>query len=537
MATENCATELIGLLLSLSVHHPGAPVLCFVDEQTKGHIEALSAPLRIHLQLFVELGAYAGKDRPQMEREGIFKRFTIVKADVIQKALELYSDTLFLDSDIVVCAPIDGIDKTKQLGLSPHYIRKSDTDKYGFYNAGVLWTNQKSLPEKWRELVPESRFFEQACMELLPATFSSFELPIQYNMSWWRLHQSDEPASKIATYFSPGKGQILYKSNPIRFVHTHFLQRKVDAATSSFNSLIMNLMLQAGMYKELTIIGRIMNEKWRIHISKQPMGGHWIHTNDSFRELAVLLYKKNKDIDLVYDDTKNIVLEPSVMLYDRDTLQWFYTPDMRPIAKLYLGNCDMEVDGEVVKKAGFQVSPWIYWPRRPMILEMLLLKGEADRGFAARPIESLFIGNFENAVQQRFRTSEDWSKSIMEFHLTGGTQHKFSPKDYLLKLAQAKYGLCLRGYGVKCHREVELMAFGTVPIVTPNVNTTSYLEPLVEGVHYVRVKTPEEIPGVLASVSQDQWQTMSTACKDWYRRNVHSDSMWKTFLGQLLYQA
>ena len=146
MATENCATELIGLLLSLSVHHPGAPVLCFVDEQTKGHIEALSAPLRIHLQLFVELGAYAGKDRPQMEREGIFKRFTIVKADVIQKALELYSDTLFLDSDIVVCAPIDGIDKTKQLGLSPHYIRKSDTDKYGFYNAGVLWTNQKSLP-------------------------------------------------------------------------------------------------------------------------------------------------------------------------------------------------------------------------------------------------------------------------------------------------------------------------------------------------------------------------------------------------------
>jgi hypothetical protein len=267
------------------------------------------------------------------------------------------------------------------------------------------------------------------------------------------------------------------------------------------------------------------------------MEGHWIHTNDSFRELAVLLYKKNKDFDIVHDNTKNIVLEPSVMLYDRDTLQWFYTPDMKGIAKLYLGNCDMEADGEVVKRAGFQASPWIYWPRRPMILEMLLTKGEGNRGFSERPIESLFIGNFENAVQQKHRTSQDWSKSVSEFHLTGGTQHKFSPKDYLLKLAQARFGLCLRGYGVKCHREVELMAFGTVPIVTPNVNTTSYLEPLVEGVHYIRVSTPEQIPETILSISPEQWLRMSNACKDWYMRNIHSDNMWKTFMGHLLYQA
>jgi glycosyltransferase involved in cell wall biosynthesis len=119
--------------------------------------------------------------------------------------------------------------------------------------------------------------------------------------------------------------------------------------------------------------------------------------------------------------------------------------------------------------------------------------------------------------------------------LTGGTQHKFTPKDYLLKLAQARFGLCLRGYGVKCHREVELMAFGTVPIVTPHVDMTSYLEPLKEGIHYVRVKGPEEVPETLAKISAEQWQIMSTACKDWYMRNIHSDSMWRTFMGHLLY--
>jgi hypothetical protein len=535
MATENCANELIGLLLSLSVHNPGAPMVCFVDAGTKKKIESLSAPLRLQLHLFEELGPYAGKNRQQMEAEGIFKRFTIVKADVIERALELYPDTLFLDSDILVCAPIEDIDHTKQLGLSPHYIRKRDTEKYGHYNAGVLWTNSKSLPNKWRELVPSSRFFEQACMEQLPEFFSTFEFPIQYNMSWWRLHQADEPPQKVASYFTAEKGRIFYKGQPIRFIHTHFVTSKIDVYIETFNSLMKQLMTAAHMYKELTIICRIANDKWRIHVPKQPLPYPWEHPNDSFREHTLLLYKKNADVDIVHDNVYNLVLEPSVMLYDRDTMRWFVPQTMQGITKVYLGNCNMEGDALAVRQAGFEVSPWIYWPRRPAFVEHLLGKGVGGKGFTERGIESLFIGNFENAVQQQYRTSDNWNAYVQEFHLTGGTKHKFTPVQYLEKLADARFGLCLRGYGVKCHREVELMAFGTVPIVTPHVNTTAYQEPLVEGKHYVRVETPEEIPRVLASVTPEQWSTMSAACKDWYMRNVHSDSMWRTFMGRLLY--
>ena len=53
-------------------------------------------------------------------------------------------------------------------------------------------------------------------------------------------------------------------------------------------------------YKEIIIIDRIVNNKWILQIPKQPMQGLWKHNNDSFRELAMLSYDKNKDINIVF---------------------------------------------------------------------------------------------------------------------------------------------------------------------------------------------------------------------------------------------
>jgi hypothetical protein len=535
MATANCANELIGLLLSLSVHHPTTPVVCLVDTPTKEQIESLSAPLRCPLLLHTVLDPYNGKDRKQMEREGVWVDFQMMKSRAIDIALESYADTMFLDSDIFLFNPIQCIDSSKQIGVSPHYIRKRDTDKFGYYNGGALWTRDKTVPAAWREFTKTSRFYDQASIEDLARTYSFFEFPEQCNVSWWRIVQAEESIESMIKCIGVSGNQVLYKKKPICFVHTHFYPNTTDPSLLIFNNLIIASLTRARRYKELTILGRTMWGKWRIHSPKQPMPAPWNHTNDSFREELILLYKKNKDVEIIADETHNLVLEPAVMLYDRDTINWFVPTEMGSIAKVYLGNCNMEEDATIVRQAGFEVSPWIYWPRRPIFVEHLLGKGVGSKGFTERGIESLFIGNFENAVQQQFRTTADWGSFVQEFHLTGGTKHKFTPPQYLEKLAEARFGLCLRGYGVKCHREVELMAFGTVPIVTPHVNTTAYQEPLVEAVHYVRANTPEEIPRVLAAVTPEQWTTMSANCKAWYMRNVHSDNMWRTFMGRLLY--
>ena len=66
------------------------------------------------------------------------------------------------------------------------------------------------------------------------------------------------------------------------------------------------------------------------------------------------------------------------------------------------------------------------------------------------------------------------------------------------------------------------MALGTVPIITPDVNMSSYANPPIENIHYFKVQNPEQITQVIQSVSEKQWTQLSLNCINWYRSNVHS---------------
>ena len=114
-------------------------------------------------------------------------------------------------------------------------------------------------------------------------------------------------------------------------------------------------------------------------------------------------------------------------------------------------------------------------------------------------------------------------------------KHKFSQQEYLNKISRSKFGLCLRGYGSKCHREVELMAFGTVPIVTPEVSITSYMDPPIKGVHYFVAENPSEFKNIVDTTSKEQWENMSKSCSEWYNRNVLSKNSWNSTIEYILY--
>lgn len=537
LATEKCKDELLGLLLSLSCHHRKQPVICLCDDITRNYIEQCShsCPIELNIIWNESLNPYKGKNRAQMEEDKSWTEFQMMKTVAIDCALELYPDTLFLDSDIIICNEIKCIDNTKDLGVSPHFIRKRDTDKFGYYNGGVLWTKNKNVPKDWRKFTETSRYYDQASIEDLARTYSKFEFNPNYNMSWWRIQQGDEPASKMVSYFSMNKSrQITYKGNPLGFIHSHFNRKEEQG----FNNLIISLLKQAGATysRELAIINRISTGKWQIHVPKQPQPRPWDHTNDSFREELILLYKKNSDIELLYDANKNLYLEPNILLYDRDTLDWMEWDRVvnKEIQCAFVGNCSL-ADIKLLRSKTLDAYPWIYWPRRPMILEKLISeKGLADKMWIERPIESIFIGNIENKVQGKYRSNTEWANVLGEYHCTQGSKHKFTQQEYLEKISSAKYGLALRGYGAKCHREVELMALGTVPIVTPEVCVNDYMEPLVEGVHFVRVNEPSELRAKLALIDEATWKKLSDSCKDWYMRNVHSNNMWKTFMGRFM---
>jgi len=437
-----------------------------------------------------------------------------------------------LDCDIIITGVIDDIDSSKDLGVSPQFIRKEFVDKTGYYNGGMLWTKNKTVPDDWIQFTENSRYYDQASIEDLVKKYSYFEFDENYNVQCWRLELSEDSPDKIAERFTSNIGgtDIYYNNKPIKCIHTHFN----DGRFKDFNNLITQHYIRAKHYKILAIIYRVINQMWVITVPKQPMIGIGKHNNDSYRELPVLMKVRNKDVDIQFsENTIHCWIEPNILTYDRDTLEWV-DAEVNHASLILLGNGDINIEGKHLDRY-CTVKPWIFWARKPMLLEKIL-KRNGILSWDERNIESVFIGNYENPVQEKYRVTENrWEDEITEYHCTRGKQYKFTHEEYLMKLRGSKYGLCLRGYGSKCHREVELMAFGTVLIVTPGVTTDSYMEPLIEGIHYIRVSNPSEISYKLSDITKEKWEEMSIACYEWYQRNVYSTNCWSNMISNILY--
>jgi len=533
ICTSNCAFELVGLLLSLSVFHPNERMFILCDTKTKEIIDNMTPQPRLQITWFVELDKYDGMNRQIMEQDKIFGEFLKNKMKVIKYALNETTDTMLLDTDIIITDTINDIDASKEVGLSPQFINQKYIIKTGFYNAGLVWCKSLDVCHTWEKYIDYSNHCPEQINMIELRKHSYFEFGENYNLQCWRLMLSVENPQQIANYIT-SSDKLYYKNKPLKFVHTHFLDKRFQ----QFNNLIIQHLSNAKMYKILAIIYRVIHNKWVLKIPKQPIQGLGRHNNDSYREIPILMKVQNKDVDVKYDDkTIHCWLEPNILTYDRPTLEWC-NQEITTSSLMLLGNGDVNVEGQHLKSKipTLNIRPWIFWPRKPMLLEKVL-KQKGILKYDERKVESIFIGNFENSVQEKFRkTTDSWDNVLTEYHCTKGQKHKFTHEEYLMKLRNSRYGLCLRGYGSKCHREVELMAFGTVPIVTPEVSVSSYMEPFIENTHYIFVKSPEELKQQITNMDEEQWKKMSFACYEWYQRNVHSKNCWNNMIKHILYK-
>ena len=519
--------ELLGFLLSLSLHHRNSRVVVYCDTETKQYIDSSTPTPALLIDWTINLDRWTKMDRGQMEREGVFGEFLEAKTHVLEEAIRRYGDSMFVDSDTVILDTLFVEDPTKVLGVSPQFITKTHVDRTGYYNAGLLWSSAAELPARWRELFAGSRYFEQAVIEDLAKEFPSFDYGDNYNLQTWRFHYGLESGQVIAAKIAPRNRRLMYGDKPLKFIHTHLRSPQFGP----LNNFLLQQMARASLYRELAIAMRVINDKWVVKIPQQPKPHPYDHTDDSFRELAPMWALKNTDVAVVKGREGQCWLAGGTMLYDRDTIGWV-DREVATALHVLVGNCDMSVDAQAFKAVGTTAQPWIYWPRRPSILES---KMEPSRGYKERQHSTMFLGNIENAVQGSHRENLGWEAVVDDYTCTKGTRHRFTQEEYLDRLRNARFGLCLRGFGSKCHREVELMAVGTVPIVTPSVCISSYADPPVEGVHFLRVSTPDDLHGVVNSVSEEKWREMSKSCVEWYKRNVHSENSWNTTIKTILY--
>jgi hypothetical protein len=294
----------------------------------------------------------------------------------------------------------------------------------------------------------------------------------------------------------------------------------LQVAASSQPNIVETICKMMGAQE---IISRPAIPIFKLPINQQGLHSH---TNDSFRELAQL-----------WKEAGLVSIEPTIVpfcsldgtiLYDRPTYKWLDSlpPQLQPPPqqKILVGN--------PAPKPGTAMRPWIFWARSPKKLQEAVDAKLPGTHYKDRTTNCVFIGNIENQVQAAAR-AVTWETACDRWHLTKGSQHALSQEEYFQALATSKFGLCLAGYGKKCHREIECMAMGTVPVCSADVDTENYAEPLKEGIHFLRAESPEDAKEKMAAVSQTSWEEMSAACKAWWQNNASIEGSFKVTIANL----
>lgn len=245
------------------------------------------------VSLFAELNLYVAGDQEVVERlqrerldnrltthriqcrqdrvkhfDAAFMDLMLFKMEIMDVALSRDDNTLFADADMVFLDAPWGMESPgSDLWLSPHYILPEDEAKWGRFNAGYLFTGNRSFPGWWREAAPRSTYLDQQCLEEAPEHFRVQELSIHHNFGWWRLDQSDpkgkwwqlhrfrrpvrrERLSKIRVV----EDRIEYDGQPLVSVHTHLLNRRKKVYQST-NRLVRRLLQESTSPKHKTILG------------------------------------------------------------------------------------------------------------------------------------------------------------------------------------------------------------------------------------------------------------------------------------------
>lgn len=251
--------------------------------------------------------------------------------------------------------------------------------------------------------------------------------------------------------------------------------------------------------------------------------GFFGHKGDSFREMIDLwaekgLITRKEDPSLTQCWLGGV---GDTLLYDRPTWAWFdKASEKEKTYRLCLA-------GNPNPSEKVRAFSWFFWPREPRLVEEMA--SMVRKSFIERTENMVFYGRIENEEQGSWRKDLEWEQVCSKFSMQKGKEpYLLKPREYLEALGNSKYGLCLRGYGPKCNREIELLAMGTVPVVTPDVDISNYSEPLIDGVHVIRVTDKEDTMSKLSSIDEAKWAEMSEAGYQWWSRNCSIEGSWAT---------
>lgn len=195
IATKDCWNEFVLMAKTLRKHHNEPLIVC-----GDGFIKYIIEKYDIQNCEFHKIELEEVK-RPYWADVSYhnFKPLTL-KYLPIEKALEVYKNTLFVDSDFIFLRPFEE-QVSGDLAITPHYRLKKElsyNQMFGEYNTGLIFVRDKYFPQWWKDSIyQESRFTDQHCVNNAKTFFSIKEFDQTHNIGFWRAYNSDTNKESI----------------------------------------------------------------------------------------------------------------------------------------------------------------------------------------------------------------------------------------------------------------------------------------------------------------------------------------------------
>jgi hypothetical protein len=186
VATKEVKREVLFLICCIQRLYGEIPVIIYSDTETKTYLDSQRFS---HVSVFVREPVLNLKIK---NTNGYHKPDVIaLKMDVLEAAIRLHKNSLFLDSDIILLEPLQGPNDC-QVALSHNLTECKDVGKQsvldGMFNAGMIWANTTRFTKWWREeyISGHSTFFEQSILNHAPNIFRTGYFDLKHNYGFWR---------------------------------------------------------------------------------------------------------------------------------------------------------------------------------------------------------------------------------------------------------------------------------------------------------------------------------------------------------------
>ena len=229
VVTKKSLTEFLLLKISLEQYHEVEWFLS-TDEHSK---KELSRYENINSQSLIKTDDCShGTNDPIKNR--LFLELVMTKFDALKEGIKKYGYCLFIDSDIFFTNPIEDrvLDLIKNdkidAVLSPHMTNNLGLEaQVGHFNVGFFSMRNidylrfhESMSWRHKEF---GMYYEQQPLQFSSYEFLTVNLPINYNIGWWRFNEP-HTHNRLELLKTDGTN-LIFNNKPAVCFHVHALKK------------------------------------------------------------------------------------------------------------------------------------------------------------------------------------------------------------------------------------------------------------------------------------------------------------------------